>query len=168
MNKKQVTALLKVLSKDTFRETLNHAYIDRYEGKLVMIATDGYKMALIYIDEDAAELEGRFIRRDALERWARAANAKSRLSGDELLELSRGDYGLHGGYYDKPPVPWKNIFEGGDTEAQTIMKFDGEFTKILQDVNGGVPLAYELYGANQKMVAKSDIGVFVLMPIAIR
>ncbi len=168
MNKKQVTALLKVLSKDTFRETLNHAYIDRYEGKLVMIATDGYKMALIYIDEDAAELEGRFIRRDALERWARAANAKSRLSGDELLELSRGDYGLHSGYYDKPPVPWKRIFEGGDTEAQKIMRFDGEFAKILQDVNAGIPLAYELYGANQKMVAKSDIGVFVLMPITMK
>ena len=164
MNKKQVTAFLKVISKDIHRPTLNNAYVGRHDGRLVMYGTDGYVAAMIYIDEDAAQLEGKYIRRDALERWARAATGKSRLTADELIELSNGDYGLHGGYYEAAPLPWDRLFKHEEARPTSKIVFDGSFAKIIQDL-ADESLELTLHGNNGKMVMSTDMGVFMLMPI---
>lgn len=165
MNKKQVTAFLKIVSKDKGRETLTNAYIDEYDGRTVMVGTDGYKLAMIYLDEDADNLRGKMIRRDALERWARAASGKDRLTGEALQEVSRADYALHNGYYDGKYPDWKKVIPTGEKVPQDSMTFNGEFAKIIQDLDGGDGVTLELYGAISPMVARTELGIYIIMPM---
>ena len=47
MNKKQVGALLKIMGKDNMRPALMVGKVDRYDDKLVQVATDGYKLTAV-------------------------------------------------------------------------------------------------------------------------
>ena len=101
-----------------------------------MIGTDGLKLAVVYLDEDAEELVGRLIRREALERWARSATGKSRLTGDELKDVSRADYALNDGYYEGV-IDWKKTIPSiEDKKELDSITFNGEFAKIAQDLFG--------------------------------
>lgn len=158
MNKKQVGAFLKVVGKDPARVTLSHAKIDTYNGRTVLMGTDGYKLAAIYIDE-ADELVGKLLPREAIERWYKLATGKSRLTGREIVEslaqeLTEGNY-----------PEWQKLVPQGDTLPQTTMRFNAEFFKIMQDLTGNADMTVKFYGEVHPMVIESEDGVFVVMPM---
>src|SRR5690606_8876481 len=134
MNKKQVGAFLKVMGKDDMRPVLKTAYIDKYNDRLVMVATDGYKLSAVYLDEDAEPLLGRLIRREAIERWYKLATGKSRLTGEELVRVSADDYAQHNEYQDGTYPQWQALVPKGEIEGQGEMAFNAEFFKIVQDL----------------------------------
>lgn len=164
MNKKQVAALLKVISKDETRpEALRCAYIDKLGDKVVLVATDGYKLAAINLTEDHEHLVGRLIRREAIEKWYKLSTGKSRLI-DEIEQVSNEDYATHGSYVEKY-VNWQTVLPSYEPDGQKQMKFNAEFFKIIQELDGTDDLVVTLYGDLAPMEIKTDRGYYLVMPM---
>lgn len=158
MNKKQVGAFLKVIAKDDLRPVLTNATVSRYNGRQVLVGTDGHKFAAIYI-EDADELEGKLIPRSAIEVWYKLATGKSRLTGQELVD-SLAKHATDGQY-----PGWQKLIPEGDPVPQSTMRFNAEFYKIMQDLIGADNMTVRLYGEVHPTVIESEDGVFVVMPM---
>lgn len=167
MNKKQLGAFLKVMSKDDSRPILCTAKVDRYKDDLVMVATDGYVLAAVKLDEDARELEGKLIRRSALEKWYKLATGKSRLTSDELISVSSDDYGQNGGYQDGDYPQWQNLVPQTEPEGQDTMHFNADFFKTIQDLDGQNSVRVKLYGRLSPMVFETERGLYLAMPMKV-
>lgn len=164
LNKKQVGALLKVISKDDSRPVLTTAKVDKWGDDVVLVATDGYILCALYLDsEDASELVGKLIRRDAIEKWYKLATGKDRLTTQELVQVSASDYGDHNSYADYEYPDWTRVVPSGEMES-TSLAFNADFAKVLQDLDGEDGLKYTLNGLLGPMVARNERGVYVLMP----
>lgn len=164
MNKKQVGALLKVMGKGNMRPALNVGYVDKYNDRVVLVATDGYKLAAVYMD-GADELIGKNIRREAIERWYKLATGKDRLNGEELVRVSSEDYSMHGEYQDTEFPEWQRLMPTHEPEPQEAMRFNADFFKVVQDLDGSEGVKVELYGRLAPMVVKGDIGTYMVMPL---
>lgn len=166
MNKKQVGAFLKVMGKDEFRPTIRVAYVDKYENDYVLVATDGYKLAAVKMDEDVEPLVGKMIRREAIEKWYKLATGKSRLTGEELVAVSSDDYAQNNSYQEGTYPDWKKLIPSYEPEeGQTMMAFNAEFFKIVQDLDGENAIKVKLYGDLAPMVMKTERGVYIVMPM---
>lgn len=166
MNKKQVGALLKVMSKDETRPILCTAKIDVLDGKTVLVATDGYKLAAVNIMGDIDKTPvGLIIRREAIERWYKLATGKSRLTADELDGVISDDYGQHGSYVEGNYPEWKKMLPVGEPEGQSLMAFNADFFKTVQDLDGENHIRVKLYGRLKPMVMESERGTYVVMPM---
>lgn len=165
MNKKQVAAFLKVMSKDDTRPVLCAGYVDKFDDKVALVATDGYKLSAVYLDEDAEELVGKLVRRSAFERWYKLASNKDIITGEELKRISSEDFALNDGYLDAKFPEWQNLVPKREQEPQASMHFNAEFFKIVQDLNGDDSVHVQLYGMLAPMVVKSDKAFSMVMPM---
>lgn len=165
LNKKQVGALLKVMGKDEMRPILASVYIDRWHDDTVLVATNGYVMAMLPLDaEDAEELVGKMIRREAIERWYKLATGKSRLNTMELVQVASEDYGQHGSYNDGEYPAWRSVVPSGIADGADTIAFNADLAKVLQDLDGSDGLAWTVYGRLQPLMANADNGTYLLMP----
>ena len=165
MNKKQVNALLKVMGKDEMRPILASVYIDKWGDDTVMVATNGYVMAILPLDtEDAEPLVGKMIRREAIERWYKLATGKSRLNTMELVQVASEDYGRHGSYQEGNYPKWQSVVPSGVADGADTIAFNADLAKALQDLDGSEGLAWTVYGKLQPLVANTDNGTYLLMP----
>ena len=160
MNKKQVNAFLKVMSKDAMRPVLRNAHIDEYNGKTVLVATNGYILSSINIEVDS-ELVGKTIRREAIEVWYKLATGKSRFDGEAVAELVGNSANLSDIEYPK----WQNVMPTSETKPQEAMMFNAEYAKTLQDLSGESGLVWKLHGKLSPMVATTENGTYVMMPM---
>lgn len=165
MNKKQVGALLKVISKDTTRPVLMCAKVDKWGDDTVLVATDGYVMAILQLDvEDAEEIVGKLIRRSAIERWYKLATGKDRLDTSELVRVSSDDYAVNGEYEQINYPDWTKVVPSGIADGANEIAFNAEYAKVLQDLDGGDGLAWTIYGKLQPLMANTERGTYLLMP----
>ena len=160
LNKKQVNALLKVMSKDETHPVLRNAHIDEYNGKTVLVTTNGYTLSAINIVVDS-ELVGKTIRREAIEVWYKLATARNKLDGEALAELASNGANLSDITYPE----WKKLLPDGYMSGETTMKFNADYAKVLQDLSGEGALAWKLYGTISPMIATTDNGLYVMMPM---
>lgn len=165
MNKKQLGAFLKVMSKDDMRPILCTAKIDLYNEVPHLVATNGYVLAAVKLDEDASELVGKMIRRDALEKWYKLATGKSRLTSEELISVSSDDYAQHNGYQDGNYPQWQSLVPEGVSVSQPEMAFNADFFKIIQDLDGADSVKVELFGKLSPMKITTDSGMYLVMPM---
>lgn len=165
MNKKQVGAFLKVMGKDTMRPVLKNAKVIMYEDEPCLVATDGYILSLVKLGETKPELIDRVIRRDAIERWYKLATAKDRLNGETLEGVLNDDYAQHGMYSTIEYPDVIKVIPTTKPEGQSLMKFNANYLKIVQDLNGEEGLLVELHGEISPMVIKSEVATSVVMPI---
>ena len=166
MNKKQVGALLKVMGKDESRAILNSVYIDKWGDDTVLVATDGYVMAILQLDpEDAEPLVGKMIRREAIERWYKLATGKSRLTTQELVEVASEDYGQHGSYQEGTFPDWTKVVPSGVADGAQEIGFNADLAKVLQDLDGSDGLLWTVYGRLQPLMANTSNGTYLLMPM---
>lgn len=171
MNKKQVAALLKVMSKDDTRPVLCSGYVDKFEDSVVLVVTDGYSLAAVKMN-GADELVGKIIRRDAIERWYKLTDGKSRLTGEELVRVSSDDYAHHGEYFDNEGMTsgttrypeWQKLVPSGEQQPQEAMSFNAEYMKQVQDLDGSDGLTVALYGKLAPMVVRTNNGLYLVMP----
>jgi len=165
LKKTQVGALLKVISKDEMKPILTNAYIDKWGDDTVLVATNGYVFAALYLDtEDAEPLVGKLIRREAFEKWYKLATGKDRLTTQELVRLSSDDYAQHGAYAEGTYPEWKKIVPEGIGESQFEMIFNADFVKVLQDLEDAEGMKWELTGKLTPMVSRTEKGTYLLMP----
>lgn len=167
MNKKQLGAFLKVMSKDEMRPILCTAKVELYHGEPVLVATDGYQLAAIKLDNDANELLGKMIRRSALEKWYKLATGKDRLTGQELVRVSADDYGEHNGYMEGTYPDWSKLVPRGDPSGQEVMHFNADYFKTVQDLDGENSVRVKLYGKLSPMVFETERGLYLVMPMKV-
>ena len=160
MNKKQVNAFLKVMGKDAMRPVLRNAHIDEYNGKTVLVATNGYTLSAINIEVDS-ELVGKTIRREAIEVWYKLATTRNKLDGDALAELASNAANLSDLTYPE----WKKVLPDGYMSGETTMKFNADYAKTLQDLSGETGLVWKLHGKLLPMIARTENGTYVMMPM---
>lgn len=163
MNRKQVNAFLKVMSKDVTRPVLCSTLVDKFNDKPVLVVTDGYILAAVYMEDVDDSYIGKRITRAAIERWYKLADGKSRLTGETIQELMEDD--VHNGrdmYGDYPK--WQGIVPK-ETGAVDTIAFNADFAKTLQDLNGKEGLTYKLSGKMGAMVADTDVAFAMLMPL---
>ena len=165
LNKKQVGALLKVMGKDDMRPILASVYVDKWGDDTVMVATNGYIMAILPLDnEDAEELVGKMIRREAIERWYKLATGKSRLNTMELVQVASEDYGQHGSYREGNYPTWQSVVPSSIADGADTIAFNADLAKTLQDLDGSDGLVWTVYGKLQPLMASTDNGTYLLMP----
>lgn len=167
MNRKQVNAFLKIMMKDKMRPVLESAYVDELNGRTVLVATDGYVLTAVYI-EDAKDYIGKRVTREAVEKWYKLADGKSRLTGDTIQELMEDDQynarELTGNYPE-----WKKLLPTTpDTDAfvrDMSISFNANYVKLVQDLNGDESVKMTLYGKLAPMVVESETALSVIMPV---
>lgn len=165
MNKKQVAALLKVISKDTMRPALTNVVIDKWNDDVYMIATNAYCMALMKLDDEAEQFVGQVLRRTAIERWYKLAGSKDTLTAETLPELFNDDYSQNGSYSEYPAFPWAKVMPDAVRASTSVITFNGEYSKVLQELDGSDMLTYSLGNDIDAMIAETERGIYILMPI---
>ena len=156
LTKKQVKALIACMSPDSTRPAIHCCYIDTYDGKTAIIATDGYKMVIL-TDESFSVLEpGTIIPFDSLNVWYKLASAKHFLNAEDISIMCTISEAVYPDY--KALLP-------DDEHKHPISGFgvNGEFVKTLETLSG-VPLWFETYGDAQPMIARHNDNIYVLMP----
>ena len=163
MNRKQVNAFLKIMSKDTSRPVLCSTLVDEFNGKRGLAATDGYVLTIAYLDDVDDSYVGKRITRTAIEKWYKLADGKSRLTGETIQELMEDD--VHNGrelYGDFPK--WQQIVPK-ESQAVDTIAFNADFAKTVQDLNAVDGLTYTLNGKLGAMVSDTDVAYTMLMPL---
>lgn len=164
LNKKQVGALLKVIYRDNDRPAIQCLTVQKYKDRAVAVATNGYILSALYLDEDEAKgLVSLKLRRETLEKWYKLADSKSRLDTKELADLYGEDYSQNGGHLDVAYPDWTKVVPEGEQQTGRIA-FNADYAKILQDLAGTDGLEYTLNSRLGAMVARTEGGVYVLMP----
>lgn len=165
LKKAQVASLLKVMSKDEMRPVLCNGYVDKWGDDTVLVATNGYVFAALYLDtEDAEPLVGKMIRREAFERWYKLATGKDRLTTHELVRLSADDYAHNGNYASGEYPKWQQIVPSDVGHSQYEMIFDANLAKSLQDLEEADGMKWELTGKLSPMLSRTEKGTYILMP----
>lgn len=168
LNKKQVGAFLKIMSKDDSRPVLCTASVSEYDGKLVLATTDGYQLTALTLDrEDGEVLLGKMVRRSAFEKWYKLATGKSRLTTQELVTIFNDDVASNGGEFDGNYPDWAQLIPKGETQDQQIMSFNPDYFKNIVDVYDSKGVVVKLYGKLSPMVVTNDAGLSVVMPMKV-
>lgn len=163
MNRKQVNAFLKVMSKDTSRPVLCSTLVDEFNGKRGLVATDGYVLTIVYLDYVDDSHVGKRITRQALEKWYKLADGKSRLTGEELQDLLEDD--VHSGRQVDGKYPeWQKLVPS-ETQAVDTIAFNADFARIIQDINGTVGVTMKLTGKLGAMIVETDTSYSLIMPL---
>jgi hypothetical protein len=171
LNKSQVRSFLEVISSDESREVLTYAYIDLYKGRPVLVATNSYILAAIYLPDELKEHVGKFISRADITRWYKLAKAKDMLGANDLLEMASGDKPFK--YPD-----WQRLIDSQEEQgpersgATDKISFDAKYAMTLQSL-AGQQLVYTLHGRRGVMVAVGlenkwrETGLYLLMPMMV-
>lgn len=164
MNRKQVNAFLKIMSKDTSRPVLCTTLVDSFRGKAVLVATDGYVLTAVYLGEETDESYiGKRITRTAIEKWYKLADGKSRFTGESLQDLMEDD--VHNGRELDGKYPeWQKLVPGEPSPSDTIA-FNADFGKTAQDLNAAEGLTLKLNGKLGAMVSDTDVAYTLIMPL---
>lgn len=163
MNRKQVNAFLKVMSKDTSRPVLCSTLIDEFNGRRGLVATDSYVLTIVYLDYIEDSHIGKRITRQALEKWYKLADGKSRLTGEELQDLLEDD--VHNGRDVSGNYPEWQLLVPKETSAVDTIAFNADFAKIVQDLNGTAGVTMKLTGKLGAMIVETDTSYSLIMPL---
>lgn len=146
LTKKQVGALLKVLSKDTTRPVLTQAAISLYHDKPYLVATDGYTLAALELNTDLKDIAGKRIERGVIEMWYKLADTKSRFTDDDVRELAKD---LDGEYPE-----WQKLIPKGNEPCQPT-SFNANFVLNIQTLSGESGVRAIMSGAG-KLIRLED------------
>jgi hypothetical protein len=171
LTKKQVKALLEVLSKDDTRPILEHALIDDYQGQLTLVATDSYKLIALKLhitSADGQEYIGKLVSRDDLTRWYKLAATKDTLMTNDLLAMAAASDMNYPKWQDllKEKTASGNGRTDQDLKPEAVSKigFQADYAVTLEKL-AGTQLFYEFHGPFGAMLARTDDGLFILMPL---
>lgn len=161
MNRKQIGALLKIASKDASRPVLTSVHVDVYEGKTCLVATDGYILAMRYLEGIDSHV-GETIPRKLMERWYKLADNKSWFDAETVDEMFT-DKDYKPSDYKYPN--YKSLIPTSNHSTNRRVNFNAELALALQKVSGKPGLEWEFYGEREPITAKDETGIYLLMPL---
>lgn len=152
MKKQQIKAILD-MTKNEYRQPLTYLQIDLYNDKPVLVATDSYTLIALYADESMRDKVGQGITRNTLEVWYKLA------SGRDMLDFTTLETEEHANF-----PKWQGIVEKMEQKPSDQLGFDSKLASRLETI-AGEQLYYKLSGNGGAMIANTEKGLFVLMPL---
>lgn len=161
LNKRQVGALLKVISADTARPVLTELAITTDKtGQAVLVATDGYVMAALPAGE-LSDLKGKTITRDSLTRWYKLAAARDTLKVAELRDMAGDPSGEY--------PAWEQQLNNMTPGAVDQLLVNPDYLKVMEQLAGDLgrskTLTYTFHGVYGALVAEHNGARYVVMPL---
>ena len=158
LTKKQVKALLSVMSSDTTRPYICCANINKVNDQLYLTVTDGYQLASIELSENVDDLDEYYIKRQDLINWYKLAGSKDIFDEIQLRLIAtkrlQGDV--------KYPI-WSSLIPR-DEIAINSMFYNTELLNNMQNLSGK-PLLWKFYGDDKATVARIDQTIYLVMPL---
>jgi hypothetical protein len=162
LSKYQVKAFLNVMGDDTSRPVLYGAYVDEYEGRTVLVATNGYVLAALDTPE-LSEHKGEFINRNTFKQWHKDHSAKVQMTSDDIiaalqpLKTSETNWA-----YPK----WQLIIDGLKPGSVDKIAINGRYMDTMQDLNDGEPMTWGFSeGKYSPVIARANNNIYVIMPL---
>ena len=167
MNKKQLGAFLKVVYKGKDRPALTNILIDRIRGKTCLVGTNGVMLAAVFVD-GLDEWVGRQIARIDLDAAHKAMTSRvsDLLGANEVAEIMDNGRNVTTKFPDYMSLITPYL--EGEPVGQARMRFNADFFKVIQDIDGEGSLTIDLYGERKPMVFKSERGIYIVMPITLK
>ena len=167
MNKKQLGAFLKVVYKGKDRPALTNILIDRIKGRTCLVGTNGVMLAAVFVD-GLDEWVGRQIARIDLEASYKAMTSRvSDLFGaSEVAEILDNGRNVTTKFPDYMSIITPYL--EGEPVGQARMRFNADFFKLVQDINGEGNITVDLHGEIKPMVFKSERGIYIVMPMTLK
>lgn len=161
LTKRQVKALLEVISADESRPVLTHAKIDTFNDQTVLVATDSYKLAAINLDPKIVKpILGQLIPRAELQKWYKLATNKDFLTDTDLLTITvkESEVGKYPQWQQL--VPDKKKFS-----ALAGIGLNASYLLTIQTLIDTTALMLEFYGPLMPVVIRHDQNTYIVMPI---
>ena len=156
LTKKQVKALLDIMSSDDARPVLAGVHIAEFKGKVCAIATDSYILAAMPCELPLGEKS--FVPRSSIERWHKLATAKSTLEKYELadmLEVSPSN------------APNFERVVPEEEQEQKAVSFQARYMVALESLKTS-PLVLSLRSSVGVGVDDTTDSTYVIMPLRIK
>lgn len=158
LNKKQVGAVIKILSNHPDRPMMEYLRIDTMDNQpnLVTVATNGFVMAVIQTGLSAEvhrNLIGKGVHLDEFKRWYATASNKD-LFGEEQVMEATTDINY--------PFDWHRAIPATPAPVNQVF-VDPDLMKLLEGA-AGTPLCYTAYGDNTALIAKEAGNMYLIMP----
>ena len=168
LSKRQVGAFLKIMGNDTLYPQYMGAYIDKLGNDVVLVTTNRHSVAILYTEIDEFYI-GDIINRKSIETWYKLASGKQKFTSEVAQELANVAEKM-------PQIPdnirenWSKIVplgRGDLTEFQDnrTISFNAELGVQLQILDNVGYMQYTMNGKLKPLVAKSERGIYGLMPI---
>lgn len=163
LSKRQVKALLDVISKDESRPILTYAKLDIYKGKPVLVATDSYHMVVLPLTDTILPeaTEGKLISRDDLTKWYKLAENRELLGDLELATMAQDEAEV-----GKYPA-YAKLIEGFTPQAVSFISFNPDYIANMQTLAGigRSGLKWQFHGVLGAMLAELDGAMYIVMPM---
>lgn len=86
LNRKQVKALIEIVTGDKLRRGYDRAYINTYDDAVYLTVTSGSVLASLQLPDHAKEHDGKIIRKDHFVKWYKLAGNKDSLALVDVIE----------------------------------------------------------------------------------
>ena len=168
MNRKQVNTFLKIMMKDNTRPGLECGYIDLYNDRPVIVATDGYILSAVYLDDEARNHVGKRVTRDSIERWYKLADGRSLFTGDTIQQLLEEDV-REGRTIPGAYPAWQTLIPSNKDfykfKDDMTISFNADFMKLAQDLSVDNNVKVSIYGKLSPLVIESETSLTLIMPV---
>lgn len=166
-----LSKLAEVASDDDARPALNYVSVDKWNDQDVLVACDGFHLAVVPVElDDVERASGKFIHREALVEVARyvKAHRKPRIKdGDEMIDLvlDEGRIGYPGILLDRQVEDihypnWKDIVPPLDKLKATVnVCFDASLLASLAQVFNETYLELRMSGERTAILVETPDGM---------
>ena len=154
LTRKQIKALLEVMSSDNSRPVLCYLWTENTEDGSYFIATDSYKAVMLKTHHSQDKQLA--VHRDELTKWYKLAKTSDILTEEDILAMMT-EQDIN---FPKVPELLKNI----TVVAPDTIGFNAGYADTLERI-ASRPLYYKINGELAPMVATLDNNTYILMPI---
>lgn len=157
LSRRQVKALLDVVSADEMRPILCRAEVQLFEDRPYLVATNSYMLAAIKLPEAFTDLVGHSITRQDLVKWYKLATGRDQFTEDNVRELAT----VHDGKYPE----WQRLVPTGEAVPMSSMVFNADYCATMQVLADTKGLEWKYFGALAPMLAKTADKILIVMPM---
>lgn len=159
LSKKQVKALLEVVSSDVSRPVLCHASVSEYKDELYLTATDSYKLVALKLSDVITKDDiNKVVSRDDLVKWYKLASSRDYFTEETLSDLLKAPETQY-------PL-WGNIMPVSEQIPQTQFIVNANYLLTMQTIAETQGLTWRLYDKFAPLVANDrNDNIYLVMPL---
>lgn len=157
LSKKQVKALLEVISSDSSRPVLCTASISVYNDRAYLVATDGYKLSALSLPETFKQHEKKVIIRGELVKWYKLAATKDYFTDETLEPLLEESPGNYPEWSHLLPEQTKKL-----VKPITVVALDPKYWVIMNELSGE-DLTLEHYDSMLFQAVTRNDDIYIVM-----
>lgn len=145
------------MSSDTSRPIITQASIDEYQEKMYLVATDGYTLAAIKLDDSTRDLKGKRITREDVTKWYKLAATRDRFTDETVRELAADQEGNY--------PEWQRLIPTADPEPVAVIGINAEYLLNIQNLADHFCFKMEFHGVSGQVIMNHNESIYIVMPL---